>query len=158
MPVLRRASEVTARATTPYAGPVERETQRRIIPPMRFTVTRPPAAAPRRLRLWRLSKNLSQAQLATLAGISKSSVARIEKSEDGTVNLRHLVNLALALDCELLDIIEDDWLSYLWMDVSAAPPARQALGRSAGGTLPACQRERAPASRDGDRLGDAHRP
>lgn len=109
-------------------------------------VTRRSTEAPRRLRLWRLSRNLSQAQLAERAGISKRSVERIENSDDGSVNLRHLVNLALALNCELLDIIDDDWLCYWWIDVAAPAPARQALDRSAGGAAPLLRRERAPAA------------
>jgi transcriptional regulator with XRE-family HTH domain len=102
--------------------------------------------------LWRLFRNLGQAELAVLAGLSKSSVERIEKSDDGAVNLRHLVNLALALNCELLDVIDDDWLRYLWMDVSAPQPARETLSRSAGGDVPDRQRERAPVGGDARRL------
>ena len=124
---------------------------------MRYLVARPSDSAPRRLRLWRLFRDLSQAELAALAGISKSSVERIERSDDGAVNLRHLVNLALALNCELLDIIDDDWLCYLWMDASAPPPPRETLSRSAGGDVPARQRERAPVGRDARRLRSARR-
>jgi transcriptional regulator with XRE-family HTH domain len=102
---------------------------------------------PRRTRLWRLSRGLTQAQLAELTGISKSSVERIEKSRDGAVNLRHLVNIALALDCELLDVVDDDWLGYRRLDISAPPPRRLRLERSAGGDEPPYRRDRAPGTR-----------
>ncbi|MDO8188904.1 helix-turn-helix domain-containing protein [Conexibacter sp. JD483] len=99
---------------------------------------------PRRARLWRLTRGLTQAQLASLTGISKSSVERLEKSTDGGVNLRHLVNIALALDCELLDVVDDAWLSYRPLDVAAPAPHRTQLRRSAGGDMPPRQRDRAP--------------
>jgi transcriptional regulator with XRE-family HTH domain len=103
----------------------------------------PAAGDPRRPRLWRLARGLTQAQLAELSGLSKSSIERIEKSPDGAVNLRHLVLLALVLDCELLDVVDDDWLTYRAASVAAPAPRRSRLARSAGGPRPAHRRERA---------------
>ena len=87
---------------------------------------------------------LTQRELADRAGLSKSSVERIERSEDGAgVKLNHLVTLALVLECELLDLVDDDWLVRGERDFSGAPPARTTLERRAGGADPPYQRERA---------------
>lgn len=108
------------------------------------TSPRPAVLGPRRTRLWRLSRNLTQAEVAELTGISKSSVERLENGGDGAVNLRHLVNIALALDCELLDLVDDDWLAFQVLDVTAPLPARTRLERVAGGPPPPHRRDRAP--------------
>lgn len=80
-----------------------------------------------RLREMRLAKDLSQARLARLAGISKRTLERIETNSDGKVTLCHLVNLALVLDCELGDLLDDAWLTYRQTDVSVPAPARASL-------------------------------
>jgi transcriptional regulator with XRE-family HTH domain len=97
------------------------------------------------LRLRRLAKGLSQQSLAERARLSKSTVERIEDSEDGVgIKLDHLVTLALVLECELLDVIDSEWLVRSPGDFSGAPPERTTLERRAGGPDPPEQRERAP--------------
>ena len=87
---------------------------------------------------------LTQRELAERARLSKSSVERIEHSEDGTgVKLDHLVMLALVLECELLDLVDDEWLVRGEHDFSGAPPARMTLERRGAGADPPYQRERA---------------
>jgi transcriptional regulator with XRE-family HTH domain len=97
----------------------------------------------RRTRLWRLERGLTQAELAALTGLSKSSIERVERCPDGAVNLRHLVNIALVLECELLDVVDDDWLSYWPIDLTVSAPRRMRLGRVAGGPEPRHRRSRA---------------
>lgn len=92
---------------------------------------------------------LTQRELAQRAGLSKSSVERIEHSADGAgVKLNHLVTLALVLECELLDLVDDDWLVRGEGDFfGASTPARTTLERRAGGADPPYQRDRAPRRR-----------
>ena len=68
---------------------------------------------------------------------------RIETERDYSVTLWHLVNLALVLDCDLYDLIEDDWLSYRRVDMTVPEPGRKALNRPPGAQDPAAGRERA---------------
>jgi DNA-binding Xre family transcriptional regulator len=83
--------------------------------------------APRRLSDIRVAKDLSQARLARLAGISKRTLERIEVNRDGKVTLWHLVNLALVLECELVDLLDDAWLTYRQTDMTVSPPATASL-------------------------------
>ncbi len=60
----------------------------------------------------RKSRNLSQSQLADLAGISKQVLQRYEmgyRNIDGA-DLERLCDLAIALNCKVYDIIESDAL------------------------------------------------
>lgn len=105
-------------------------------------------SAPRRLSDIRVAKDLSQARLARLAGISKRTLERIEVNRDGKVTLWHLVNLALVLECELVDLLDDRWLTYRQSDMTVPPPARTSL--TAPGRAPHPRRsgrERARRSR-----------
>jgi hypothetical protein len=63
-----------------------------------------------------------------LAGISKRTLERIEANRDGKVTLWHLVNLALVLECELVDLLNDSWLTYRQTDMTVTPPAHTSLG------------------------------
>lgn len=81
----------------------------------------------RRVREVRVAKGLSQTRLARLAGISKRTLERIEGNADGKVTLWHLVNIALVLDCELEELLDERWLSYRQTDVSIPPPERTTL-------------------------------
>lgn len=104
---------------------------------------RPPRRS--RLKNVRLDRGLTQEDLAERAGMSKSTIERIERSRDGDVSLRELVTLALMLDCEsVLEVIDDDWLEFQRLHLAIAPPARTRLERSAGREPPPIRRERAP--------------
>lgn len=61
----------------------------------------------------RLSRSLSQTQVAAFAGIPIASYRRLERGENRNPPLRWLVNLqhVLALD-DLHELIEDDWLEF----------------------------------------------
>ncbi len=82
---------------------------------------------PTRLREKRLEKDIDQARLARLAGISKRTLERIETNRDGKVTLWHLVNIALVLDCDLGDVLDESWLAYRQADVSVPFPQRTTL-------------------------------
>lgn len=60
----------------------------------------------------RKKRNLSQSQLADLAGISKQVLQRYEmgfRSIDGA-DLERLCDIAIALNCKIYDILESDVL------------------------------------------------
>jgi transcriptional regulator with XRE-family HTH domain len=96
----------------------------------------------------RLDRCLTQEELAERAGMSPSTVERIERNRDGNVSLRELVTLALVLDCEsVLEVIDDDWLEFQPQYASIEPPPRAKLERSAGREPPRHQRDRAPRRR-----------
>jgi len=84
-------------------------------------------SGPGRLRDIRVAQDLSQARLAHLAGISKRTLERIEANRDGKVTLWHLVNIALVLKCELVELLDDSWLTYRHTDMTVPPPADTSL-------------------------------
>ena len=107
-----------------------------------------PAPPPRgrgedRLKRLRVFRDLTQQQLADLVGISKSSVERLERGDAPTLNLRHLVDIALVLGCEsLLEVVEDEWLTFRHLNKTAPQPARTMLDRTGGADPPPLGRDR----------------
>lgn len=77
-----------------------------------------------RLAIRRLERGLSQAQLARAVGLTRTTYWRLEAGQVANPKLRMLVNLAIALDCELEDLIEDEWREWYPFDKSeaAVPP------------------------------------
>jgi ribosome-binding protein aMBF1 (putative translation factor) len=61
----------------------------------------------RRVRLLRLSRELSQDQLATAAGMSRNFVSSIERGAHG-VDVVRLHRLAGALDVDIAQIVSED--------------------------------------------------
>lgn len=91
----------------------------------------------------RVASDISQAELAEMAGLSKRTLERIETNEQGSsVTLWHLVNLACVLGCDLYAVVEDEWLTFRRVDTSVPPPPRTALPRPDGGQPPPMGRER----------------
>ena len=85
------------------------------------------------VRRLRIQQRLSQAQLAGLAGVSKRTIERLESGRGGMVSLRSLVNVAVVLDCEsLLEVIEEEWMTWEQRDAAAPVPKRTKLERSVG--------------------------
>jgi transcriptional regulator with XRE-family HTH domain len=60
----------------------------------------------RRVRLARLTRELTQAELAAAAGMSRSFLSLIEHGSHG-VDIVRLQRLAIALELPLVDLIED---------------------------------------------------
>jgi transcriptional regulator with XRE-family HTH domain len=63
---------------------------------------------------------LSQKQLSDLSGISLRTIQRLERGDVENPPIRYLVNLAMALDCQLTDICEDAW--FEWTVLKDGPP------------------------------------
>ncbi len=73
----------------------------------------------------RMSRGVTQEELAQAVGISVPTYRRLERGETKNPKLRHLVNCAIALGVELHDVIEDEWLQWLPFNKSnAAKPPR----------------------------------
>lgn len=67
-------------------------------------------------------RRLQQRELARLAGISYRKLQQLEAGVIDDPKLRDLVNLALALDCEVGDLVEDRWLAYRSAERSDVAP------------------------------------
>lgn len=95
-----------------------------------------------RIRALRLERDWSQADLARRAHVSKRTLERIEKG--GTPpTARQLVNLALALGCDLYAVMDDAWLVF-FPDGDWPLPNPSVLPRPEGDVPPRIRRERAP--------------
>ncbi len=67
----------------------------------------------RKLEAYRISRNIKQVDLAELAGISRSTLVRIEAGKGGTIDSLARVMRALDVEERLLDIVPDAQLSPL---------------------------------------------
>jgi transcriptional regulator with XRE-family HTH domain len=74
-----------------------------------------------RLAAARKSKGLSQEQVAPAVGLSLATYRRLETLEIANPPLLYLVNCALVLDVELVELVEDEWVT--WSRLSAGAPA-----------------------------------
>lgn len=73
----------------------------------------------------RAARGLTQAQLAAAVGLARSTYWRLEAGRVRNPRLRELANCALALDCQLEDLIEDEWREWFVFDrVNAPTPPR----------------------------------
>lgn len=79
----------------------------------------------RRLEAYRISRNLKQAELAQLAGISRSTLARLEAGQGGTIDSLVRVMRALNLGDRLLALLPDATLSPLDPRSASAKPRRR---------------------------------
>ncbi len=64
----------------------------------------------------------TQETLAAKTGIPIRTVQRLEQGEIFNPQIRHLVNIATALGCELEDVAEDEWMRWTAFDQRAAEP------------------------------------
>lgn len=62
-----------------------------------------------RIEQRRLAAGLTQAELAEKAQISLPTLQRIEQTQNDNPGIRYLGNIAIALGCQIEDLIEDDW-------------------------------------------------
>lgn len=75
-----------------------------------------------RLAHVRMSRGVTQEELAEAVGISVPTYRRIERGETNNPKLRHLVNISLALGVALSEVLEDEWLEWLAFNKRAAQP------------------------------------
>jgi transcriptional regulator with XRE-family HTH domain len=67
---------------------------------------------------------MSQRRLAELTGISLRTLQRIERLEIDNPPIRYLTNCAIALGCELEDLIEPAWREWKSFGGAASRPAQ----------------------------------
>jgi transcriptional regulator with XRE-family HTH domain len=86
-----------------------------------------------RLAAWRVRRGLTQDELAELTGISRSALLRLERGS-GSPRIGDLAQLAIALGCEIDDLLEPVWV--VWRNRKVSPAEAQASWRdtSAVGT------------------------
>lgn len=65
------------------------------------------------LEAYRISRNLKQAELAELAGVGRSTLARMEAGKGGTIDSLARVMRALGLGARLLEVVPDAKVSPL---------------------------------------------
>lgn len=65
-----------------------------------------------RIERRRIEAGLTQIELADMAEISIASLQRLEQLQNQNPSLRQLANLAVALQCEVEDLIEDSWRKF----------------------------------------------
>lgn len=76
---------------------------------------------------------MTQKDLSHLTGISLRTIQRLELGEVSSPPLRYLVNIAIVLDVELDEILDEEWLTWHVFDQSAPRPVNQTLkGRGRG--------------------------
>jgi transcriptional regulator with XRE-family HTH domain len=71
------------------------------------------ASLGQRIEAYRISRNLTQDELAELAGVSRSTLARLEAGTSGTVDSLARVMQALGLGARLLEIVPNALASPL---------------------------------------------
>ena len=82
-----------------------------------------PAPGQRKLAAWREYRGWTQSDLARYTGIPQRTIAHMESSTSGQrANVRLLIQCALALRCELDDLIEDEWRDWQLLDARAPEP------------------------------------
>ena len=67
----------------------------------------------KQIEAYRISRNLKQAELAEMAGISRSTLARLEAGNGGTIDSLARIMRALDIEDRLLDVMPDAKLSPL---------------------------------------------
>ena len=85
-----------------------------------------------KLAAWRVRRGVTQQEMAKAIGISYSSYWRLERGRYKNPPVGYLVNCALALGCELEDILDDEQKRWQVFDTrAAAPPERTDFWREA---------------------------
>lgn len=72
----------------------------------------------------RLLAGLTQQEIAQLAGMSEATYRRLESGGMNNPPLRFLVNIALVLEVDLFDLVEDEWLDWMPFDQRQPEPPR----------------------------------
>jgi DNA-binding Xre family transcriptional regulator len=98
-----------------------------------------------KLARMRVLRDYKQADLEDGSGVGLRTIQRLESGELRNPPLWTLVNLAVALECTLEDIIEDDWLQAQPTEFMRSWPGPDVAGRSA----PLCGSHTTGAARHG---------
>lgn len=76
----------------------------------------------------RLKRGVTQKQMWEATGISRSAYMRMERGTHPNPPIRYVANCAIALGCDIEDLIQDEWREW-WVRAPghepAAPPDRR---------------------------------
>ena len=75
-----------------------------------------------KLGIWRVRRGLTQDDMARAIGVSLNTYRRLERGAYRNPGVRYLANCALALGCELEELLEDEWRSWFVFDRRAPDP------------------------------------
>jgi transcriptional regulator with XRE-family HTH domain len=70
----------------------------------------------------RISRGVTQEELANAIGISVPTYRRIERGQTTNPGLRYLMNAAIALGVKINELIEDEWSAWFTFDHSHPEP------------------------------------
>lgn len=91
----------------------------------------PGTIADTKLARVRLSRRVSQEEMADALGISVPTYRRLERNKMDNPGLRYLANAALALGVELEALIEDEWREWMvFANSRPRPPDHREFWRS----------------------------
>jgi transcriptional regulator with XRE-family HTH domain len=79
-----------------------------------------------KLAAWRTKRQITQAELAEAVGISLTAYRRLERGQRQNPQLRQLMNCAIALGCELEDLLDDSYRAWYPFDQRHAQPPEHA--------------------------------
>jgi transcriptional regulator with XRE-family HTH domain len=82
----------------------------------------PGTKAETKLARVRMTRGVTQDELADAVGISVPTYRRMERGRTKNPPLRYLVNCALALGVELDELIEEEWREWMVFDQARAEP------------------------------------
>jgi transcriptional regulator with XRE-family HTH domain len=80
-----------------------------------------------RLAEWREKRGITQEELAVATGISTSTIRRLANPATlarANPPLRYLQNFALALGCDLDEIVEPEWKEWMVFDTRRSKPPK----------------------------------
>jgi transcriptional regulator with XRE-family HTH domain len=93
-----------------------------------------------KLAAWRVKRGVTQNAMAEAVGVSRATYVRLEQGRNDNPPVRLLVNCAIALGCELDDLIEDEWRA--WYTPAGIPPSSPPSTLWTAEGEPATRRER----------------
>ena len=79
-------------------------------------------SAPTRLAVIRKRRGLTQEQLAQATGVPLTTIYKLESRQNDNPRVRHLRNLAIALDVPLDALLEEEWQGWTTFAAAAAEP------------------------------------
>jgi transcriptional regulator with XRE-family HTH domain len=86
------------------------------------------SAARTRIAAKRLERGVSQRALARAVGLTRTTYWRLEHGRTDNPPFRYLVNIAIALDCPVHELLEEHWMRWKSFNVHAAhAPRREEL-------------------------------
>jgi transcriptional regulator with XRE-family HTH domain len=71
------------------------------------------------IRRWR---GITQEELAAVTGVPVTTIYKLEAGKIANPRVRHLRNLALALDVPFERLLENEWMEWTAFDARAAEP------------------------------------